>query len=600
MLPQKCGVYLFRNSQGEIIYVGKAINIQKRVKSHFTHRDLSPFRKDMLEETKVVNYLLTADEHEALMLEEELIKAYKPQYNLRLKDDKSYPYIRVSIQGAFPSITFSRKKMGKEGYYFGPFTNAKKVREGIKILRTLFLLRGCEIPESRFPLQRPCIEYNLRLCSAPCIGRISQEAYHKNLEKALDFLNGNYDSVTKWLEEEMWKAANVLDFETAAFYRNHLKAAKEIATRYRLVLPQAEDVDFLEATCGDTLSVVAVVRVRRGKLVGSESFIVESKIKERVTLLKSFIEDFYLPYFSLPKRVCVHLDEVTSLNYLQADLGLGTVLGPPSSISEKELLNFALENAQKNLEIEMEKMRKREMCSEKVLEKLQNTVGLKSIPHLIEGIDISNFQGDEAVGVIVSFRQGVPYKKRYRKFIIRQADYPNDYGMLKEVVQRHFRKLQESALPLPDLLLVDGGIGQLHVAVNTLQELGVSVPVISLAKEWEEIYFPGNDTPLRLSSQSEVLQLLQRIRNEAHRFAITFHRMRRNKKLFSSFLSQVEGIGPVRTKKLLAHYDSLWDIIQVSPEEISKNLRIPLTFVMDLQKRLKETYADEFQRNSQK
>ncbi|MGQ9473201.1 MAG: GIY-YIG nuclease family protein, partial [Candidatus Caldatribacteriaceae bacterium] len=256
VLPQKCGVYLFRNSQGEIIYVGKAINIQKRVKSHFTHRDLSPFRKEMLEETKVINYLLTTDEHEALMLEEELIKAHKPQYNLRSKDDKSYPYIRVSAQGTFPSITFSRKRMGKEGYYFGPFTNTKKVREGIKILRTLFLLRSCEIPESRFPLQRPCIEYNLRLCSAPCVGYISQEAYHTNLEKALDFLNGNYDSVMKWLEEEMWKAANVLDFETAAFYRNRLEAAKEIATRYRLVLPQPDDVDFLEAACGNTLSVV--------------------------------------------------------------------------------------------------------------------------------------------------------------------------------------------------------------------------------------------------------------------------------------------------------------------------------------------------------
>ncbi|MGQ9748158.1 MAG: excinuclease ABC subunit UvrC, partial [Candidatus Caldatribacteriaceae bacterium] len=217
-----------------------------------------------------------------------------------------------------------------------------------------------------------------------------------------------------------------------------------------------------------------------------------------------------------------------------------------------------------------------------------------------DGMDMSAFQCDVGLGVVISFRQGVPYKKRYRKFIIRQTDYPNDYEMLKEVIIRHFQNLQESALPLPDLLLVDGGIGQLHVALTTLQELGVSVPVISLAKEWEEIYLPGNDSPLRLSSQSEVLQLLQRIRNEAHRFAITFHRVRRNKKLFSSFLSQVEGIGPVRTKRLLTHYDSLWDILQVSPEEISKNLRIPLTSIVNLQKRLKEAYTGEFQGNSKK
>ncbi|MCX7667814.1 MAG: excinuclease ABC subunit UvrC, partial [Atribacterota bacterium] len=315
---------------------------------------------------------------------------------------------------------------------------------------------------------------------------------------------------------------------------------------------------------------------------------VESNTTERASLLRRFVEDFYFSHFSLPPRVCVHLDEVTFLNTLQAELGLRIVISAPSNLFEEEILEIAAENAQKNLEIEKEKKKKKEMWSEMVLEELRNTIGLSKLPNLIEGMDISTFQGDEAVGVVVSFRQGVPHKKRYRKFIIRETDYPNDYEMLREVVRRYFKDLERSSLPLPDLLLVDGGAGQLHVATSVLQELRVPVPVIALAKEWEEIYIPGRDDPLRLPPQSEVLQLLQRIRNEAHRFAITFHRLRRNKKLFSSVLLEVKGIGPERRRKLLSNYDNLADILRVPPEEISKNLRIPLDAVVDLQKRLGE------------
>lgn len=240
------------------------------------------------------------------------------------------------------------------------------------------------------------------------------------------------------------------------------------------------------------------------------------------------------------------------------------------------------------------------MWSEKVLEELQAVVALDKLPHLIDGMDVSTFQGDEAVGVVVSFHQGKPYKKRYRKFIIRKTHYPNDYEMLREVVQRYVRDLKKSSLPLPDLLLVDGGIGQLNTVFSALEELGVSVPVISLAKEWEEIYTKDGNAPLRLPARSEVLQLLQRIRNEAHRFAITFHRLRRNKKLFSSMLSEVAGIGPERRRKLLSSYDSLLEILKVAPEEISKNLRIPLPVVLNLQGRLREVFQDGVSGNSQK
>lgn len=593
-------MYLLKNGRGEVIYVGKAINIQKRVKSHLVRRDFSPFREDMVAEIKSVDYFLTATEHEALLLEDELIKVYRPHYNLRLKDDKSYPYIRIGVQEVFPPIGFARRKMAPEGIYFGPFTNAKKVREGIKLLRTLFLLRGCEIPEARFPLERPCIDYDLHLCSAPCVGRISPEVYRENLRRAIDFLQGDYESVIAWLEDEMWKAADVLDFESAIWYREHLETTKKIATRYRLVLPSPEDVDFLEAVCGDNLGVVVVLRVRKGRLVGSESFVVEAGHEEQTSLLQKFVEDFYLSHFSLPSRVCLRLEDLVSLNHLKRDLGLEIVFARPGNSFEEDILDVAWENARKNLEVEEEKARKKAMWSEKVLEDLRRTLGLESLPHLIEGMDVSTFQGDEAVGVVVSFRQGTPYKKRYRKFIIRETDYPNDYEMLREVVRRYFRDLAKSSSPFPDLLLIDGGVGQLHVAMAALQELGISLPVVALAKEWEEIYLPHQDVPLRLPPRSEVRQLLQRIRNEAHRFAVTFHRLRRNKKFFSSVLSEIEGIGPERKRKLLTSYDSLLDILQVPPEEVSKNLRIPLASVLALQKRLREALPNGFSRSSQK
>ncbi len=554
----------------------------------------------MLKEVVSIDYFLTATEHEALLLEEELIKTHKPRYNLRLKDDKSYPYIRIALYPQFPSITFARKKMKKEGLYFGPFTSAKKVREGIKLLRSLFLLRGCEIPEQRFPLPRPCIDYDLRLCSAPCVHRISQADYHRNVEAAIDFLNGNYEALLSSLENKMWEAAEMLDFETAVRYRDQLDALRRIVARYRLVLSRLDDVDFVEAACGKDLSVVVVLRVRKGRLIDSESFVVESGIQGKPLLVKGFIEDFYLSRFSFPSRACVYLDDFTSFNRFLQESGYPVLLTPPLDAAEEEILHFALENAEKNLEIEEEKLKQKSMWSEKILEDLRARLHLDRIPHLVEGIDISTFQGEEAVGVIVSFQHGLPYKKRYRKFIIRETDYPNDYLMLAEVVRRHFERLKKHALSFPDLLLVDGGIGQLHAVLEVLQSMAITVPTISLAKEHEQIYIPAQNTPITLPSHSEELKFLQRVRNEAHRFAITFHRVRRNKKLFSSLLEEIEGIGPMRQQKLLSHYDSLLEIAQVPPEEISKNLRIPLPTVIHLQKRLREVSSGEIQRSSEK
>ena len=577
-------MYIFRNLQGEIIYVGKAKNIFKRVSSHLHHRYSSPLKRDMVEEIDTIGYFLVPDEHQAFLLEDELIKTHQPRYNLRLKDDKSYPYLVFSSEGDFPAVKVARRKTTPFGQFFGPFTNARRVREGLKLLRSLFLLRGCAISESRFPLDRPCLDFELGLCCAPCLGSISKEEYGERVKKAQDFLNGDYEIVLSWLEKEMWKRAEDLDFEEAARYRDRLKAVNEILARYQLVLSKAEDVDFIDAASDQTLASLVVLRVRKGRLVGSEGFLTSGG--EREEILREFGEEFYVNRFNLPSRVCW---EGGNLPEIEEEYGIAFT--PPLSEEEKEIMIFAQSNAERNLEVEKLKIKKRERISEKVKEELQSILGIPSPPEWVEGVDISTFQGGDTVGAIVSFKRGLPDKNNYRKFIIREIDYPNDYECLREVLERHIRSLQEKSSPFPDLLLVDGGIGQLNVALEVLERLGVEFPVLSLAKEWEEIYLPGKSFPLRLPPHSEALQFLQRVRNEAHRFAITFHRLRRNKQSFGSILEEVKGIGPGRKKKLLSAFDDLREILEVDSREISKNLGIPEKTIEEVKKHLERSLS---------
>ena len=586
-LPPECGVYTFRDSRGEIIYVGKAKNIFKRVNSHLHHRYSSPLKRDMAEEIDTIGYFLVPDEHQALLLENELIKTHQPRYNLRLKDDKSYPYIVFSPDGDFPAVRVARRKTTPFGQFFGPFTDVKKVKEGLKLLRSLFLLRGCAISEKRFPLDRPCLDFELGLCCAPCLGSVTKEEYGERVKKAQDFLNGDYERVLSWLEQEMWKRAEELDFEEAARYRDRWEAVNKIVARYQLVLSKAEDVDFIDMAGDETLASLIVLRVRKGRLIGSESFLTSGGKREEI--LREFGEEFYLNRFNLPSRVCWEGGEIPEIEEEYA-----ITFTPPLTREEKEMMTFARSNAEKNLEVEKLKMEKRERASEKAKEELQTLLGIPSPPEWVEGVDISTFQGGETVGAVVSFKNGLPDKNNYRKFIIRETDYPNDYECLREVLERHLRSLQEKSSPFPDLILVDGGIGQLNVALEVLENLGVEVPVVSLAEEWEDIYLPGEHQPLRLPPHSEALQFLQRVRNEAHRFAITFHRLRRNKQSFGSILEEVKGIGPKRKKKLLSAFNDLREILEADSREVSKNLGIPEKTIEEVKKQLEKNLSRGF------
>jgi len=587
-LPAECGVYILKDGEGRVLYVGKAVNILKRVKSHF-YRASSPLKEGMLEAVASVQYFVTGNEHEALLLEEDLIKRFRPPYNLRLRDDKSYPYILFEAKGDFPAVRFARRKTGGEGVYFGPFTDSRKTREGLKLLRSIFRLRGCTIPESSFPLRRPCIDFELGLCGAPCVGHMSRAEYQENFRKAVDFLNGKYEEIARWIEDEMWKAADALDFERAIYYREKLEALQKVATRYRLVLSQPEDVDFVEVVCDEEVALFVVLRVRRGRLIGSESFVASSLgWQSKEALLREFLEQIYLHAFHFPRRVCVAVEHLEVLRELSEFFPF--TVTPPYSGEEEEMMFLALENAQRSLEAEVLRRKKRERASTELLRGLQDLLGLPSFPRLVEGVDISTFQGEEAVGVVVAFLDGVPYPKRYRKFIVKSEGHPDDFGMMREVLVRHFRRLQSGEGSLPDLLLLDGGRGQLNVALGVFRELGVSCPVLALAKEFEEVYLPGRTAPLVLPPHSEVLQFLQRVRNEAHRFAVTFHRVRRNKKSFGSLLEEIEGIGPKRREKILAAFEDLRSLCEADPEEVSRRLRIPREVVTRLKERLQEVY----------
>ncbi|MDK2896330.1 MAG: excinuclease subunit [Candidatus Atribacteria bacterium] len=585
-LPSTCGVYLFQDESGETIYVGKAVNIKNRVRSHFHNYPLSPLKQEMKERVSQVSYILTEDENEALLLEEELIKSAQPRYNLRLKDDKSYPYLRIDSSGSFPAIRLSRKKIAREGRFFGPFTDVKGARQGLKTLRSVFLLRSCRVAESRFPLARPCLDFQLGLCSAPCAGLISPEDYQKNVNQAISFLNGDYQLVSAWLEEEMKKAARNLNFELAASYRDRLRAVKKLLARYRLVLPEPQDIDFLEAKVEVNIAAIALLKVRKGRLIGCENLFVSGENLEKEQVIRQFIDEFYLDYFSLPSRVCLSIKAVAQKEIVEEVGGRSCIFSGPKSQAEQELLEFTLENCRKNLELRSSRLKKREMEIETKLKEMQSLFNLPALPRRISGVDISNFQGGEAVGSVVSFWNGLPDKTHYRKFIIKRTDYPNDYQMMAEVLERYLGKVRTGDFVFPDLILVDGGKGQLSTAQKARDLLALKIPIISLAKEFEEIYLEGHPDPIRLPENSSVLQLLQRIRNEAHRFAVSFHRKRRNDRAFHSVLDGVKGIGPKRRQKLMIALDNLEDILKQDSVELSKNLQIPRPIIDDLKEKV--------------
>ncbi len=591
-LPAKPGCYLMKNAEGKIIYVGKAINLKNRVRSYF-HADASHDNKTrrLAREIADIEWIVVGSELEALILEMNLIKKHRPKYNVRMKDDKRYPYIKIHWQEDFPKVTVTRLMQEDGARYFGPYTSAWAVHQTLDVLRRVFPYLTCDREiTGRDP--RACLYYDIKLCLGPCIGAVSREQYRQMIADLQSFLDGHSEPVLARVQTEMEKAAEELNFERAAALRDKIKALQTIIERQKVVFSaDYKDSDVLALARADHEACVQVFFIRGGKLIGREYFVLEgTEDTADSEVMAQFIQQFYAEAASVPAQVMLpqEIEEAKIIQeWMRARRGGEKVeIFVPKEGQTQELVQMAAENATETLSALRAQWQADTHRQEQALAELQSAFGLAEPPNRIECYDISHTQGVATVGSMVVFSRGVPDKKLYRRFNIETAaGAPDDFASLEEVLTRRFRRWQaaqegaagpgsrpdESFSFLPNLLIVDGGKGQLSRAVEVLERFGLAekVPVVGLAKQEEEIFFPNLPNSLMLPRHSQGLYLIQRIRDEAHRFAITAHRARRLKQGMASALDSIPGIGPAKRKALLKHFGSVDKIREASLEALS-------------------------------
>ncbi len=591
-LPTKPGVYLYRDARGAVIYVGKAINLRNRVRSYF-HASVEENLKTarLLGEMADLEWIITESELEALVLECNLIKRYRPRFNVRLKDDKRYPYIKVNWQNPFPKVEVTRRMEPSGARYFGPYTNAGAVYQTMDTLRKVFPYLTCD-REITGHDPRACLYYDIKRCSAPCIGAASQEEYRATIEQLCNFLEGRTEVVESYLRERMQAASDNMQYERAAWYRDQLKALQHIAERQKVVSTTFKDQDVVAFAREDGDACVQVFFIRQGKLIGREYFVLEgTEDAEPRDIVGGFLKQFYEEAAAIPPEVLLQTEVEETLiieQWLRQKRGSSVALDVPNEGSSADLVAMAAENAAEMLASLRAQWQADEHKHEQALQEVAEALGLSAPPSRVECYDISNTQGTAIVGSMVVFVKGVPRKADYRKFNIKTVSgAPDDYASMREVLCRRFkhyskeqgeasrapgRKRDSSFAMLPDLLIVDGGKGQLGVAVEVLREFDLldKVPVVGLAKQQEEIFAPGRSKPILLPRRSQGLFLFQRIRDEAHRFAITAHRTLRAKKGLASQLDSIPGIGHARRLVLLKRFGSLDGIRAASVDELAQ------------------------------
>jgi len=591
-LPTKSGCYLMKNADGKIIYVGKAVNLRSRVRSYF-HASANHDNKTrrLVFEIANIEWIVVGSELEALILEMNLIKRHRPKFNVRLKDDKRYPYIKVHWSEPYPKITVTRQMKEDGSRYFGPYTSAWAVYQTLDVLRRIFPYLTCD-RDITGQDTRACLYYDIKLCTAPCTGAIDQAGYRQMIQDLMDFLNGHSEPIVERIQHEMEKAAEELRFEKAAALRDQLKAIQNIIERQKIVFASDYlDSDVLAMARTDGEACVQVFFIRGGKLIGREYFILEGTEDEQdAEVMGEFVKQFYTEAATVPQQVMLP-EEIEEAHIIQQWLrsrrgGEKVEILVPRDGQPQELVQMAAENATETLSSLRAQWEADTHRQEQALAELQESLKLNEPPNRIECYDISNTQGTAIVGSMVVFTQGVPDKKLYRRFNVKSVSgAPDDFASMEEVLTRRFKqwqsaqeavaspgsKLDESFGFLPDLLIVDGGKGQLGRAVKVLDSAGLSekVPVVGLAKQEEEIFFPNNPKPTLLPRHSQGLYLIQRIRDEAHRFAITAHRKQRSKLGMASILDGIPGIGPAKRKALLTHFGSVDDIRQASTDELT-------------------------------
>ncbi len=580
-IPTQPGVYLMKGETGDVLYIGKAVNLRSRVRSYFHVSAIHPAKvQHLVWSIADVDFIVTDSELEALILESNLIKKYRPRFNVRLKDDKRYPYIKVTWQEDFPRVQIVRRIKRDGARYFGPYTPSSAVRQTLELLRRIFPYLTCNRKITGTD-DRACLYYHIKRCLGPCIGAVSKEEYRDMMSQVCLFLQGKGEEIISSLQRQMESAAQAMEFERAANLRDQIQAIEQVIERQRVVSSSMDDQDAIAFARRDGETCVQVFFIRGGKLVGREYFLMDgAEDVAAQEILASFIKQFYDHAAYVPPEILLpaNVDEARVIEqWLRDKRGTKVVLRVPRRGAKRELVAMVLENAAQTLDHLMAKEQLEKDRAEAALGDLQAHLCLGATPLRIEAYDISNIQGAVATGSMVVFVEGIPAKSQYRRFRIRTVEQPDDYAMMQEVLRRRFRRaiLKETGAEntwtqLPDLVVIDGGKGQLNAALEVMNEYGLEgVPVVGLAKAREEIFKPGEPDPVNLPLDSPGLLLMQHVRDEAHRFAISYHQRLRRREGLSSVLQEIPGIGPKRRQALLKRFGSVEDIRKASLDDLA-------------------------------
>jgi excinuclease ABC subunit C len=586
-LPTDPGVYLFQNERGNVIYVGKATNLSNRVKSYFTeYKKLPAKTQQLISKINALEFIVTNSEQEALILECNLIKHYHPRYNVRLKDDKTFPYLKINITEDWPGVYITRRLQKDGARYFGPFASAGSVRKTLRLIKKIFPFRSCTKPITGTD-KKPCLEYYIHRCLGPCIGAVTKEEYHGMINHVIQFLEGKQELVLYALNRKMMEASRQFQFEKATLLRDQIRAIEKVIEAQKIASTLKGEQDVIALAQNKDKACVEIFFIRNNKLVGRDHFIMENVRDETPNeIITSFVKQYYNATSRIPPVILLQypLNEALTLTeWLKGQRGGSIKLRVPERGVKKQLINMVAENASKELQLAKAKEINLEAITSG-LQQLKDKLRLPRMPLRIECYDISDIQGTLAVGSMIVLQKGMPKPVHYRRFKIKTITSADDYAMIQEVLRRRFKRAviarsegdkaashKDSWAIIPDLVLIDGGKGQLNAAVQALKELGInSIPIASIAKENEDVFIPGKSEPVDIHKNSPALHTLQRARDEAHRFAISYHQKLRRKKNITSILDDIPGIGPKRKRALIRRFRSAKGVKEASLEELSQ------------------------------
>ncbi|NWF77723.1 MAG: excinuclease ABC subunit UvrC [Chloroflexi bacterium] len=592
-LPPKPGVYLFKDKEDKVIYVGKAANLNSRVRSYFgAPSSLSSKIQRLVSKIQDLEFIVTNSEQEALILECNIIKKYSPRYNVRLKDNKTFPYLKIDINKDWPGVYITRRVQKDGARYFGPFASAGSVRKTLKLIKKIFPFRSCS-KRIEGKDKRPCLDYYIHRCLGPCIGAVEKQEYRDVINQVILFLQGKQEVILRELNAKMKAAAQQLQFERAALLRDQIKGIEKVIEGQKIAITLQGEKDVIALAQNETEAYVELLSIRNNKLIGQDHFIMEGVQGESPgQIMTSFVKQYYASASYIPPLILlqhsVNESEVLS-EWLQQQRGSKVELQVPERGAKKKLIDTAAENAVRGLELAQAKEMKVEVISAGLRE-LKNRLRLPRMPRRIECYDVSNIQGALAVGSMVVLEKGWPKPAHYRRFRIKTVAGADDYAMIQETLRRRFKRglaREATWAIIPDLVLIDGGRGQLNAALEVRQELGLdSIPMVSLAKENEEVFIPGDPQPVYIAKDSPALHILQRARDEAHRFAISYHQKLRRREATASVLDDIPGIGPKRKKALLKKFGSVEVIKEASLEELRQTKGITLVLAQKVKEYL--------------